>query len=74
MNRQIWKQYSNKVRELLRKSEIMFYKDQLDGHSGNCQNLWKTFGKILNNKKRSSHVVNHIKINNKKICDSNQIA
>ena len=74
LNRQIWKKYSNKVRELLRKSEIMFYKDQLDEHSGNCQNLWKTFGKILNNKKSSSHVVNHIKINNKKISDSYQIA
>ena len=54
--------------------EIMFYKDQLDEHSGNCQNLWKTFGKILNNKKSSSHIVNHIKINNKKVSDSNQIA
>ena len=52
INRQIWKKYSNKVRELLRKSEIMFYKDQLDEHSGNCQNLWKKFGKILNNKRR----------------------
>ena len=36
LNRQIWKKYSNKVRDLLRKSEIMFYKNQLDEHSGNC--------------------------------------
>ena len=74
MNRQIWKKYSNKVRELLRKSEIMFYKNQLDEHSGNSQNLWKTFGKILNNKKSSSHVVNSLKINNKEIRDSYTMA
>ena len=73
-NRQIWKKYSNKVRELLRKSEIMFYKNELDKHSGNCQNLWKTFGKILNNKKRSSHIISSLKINNKDICDSYLIA
>ena len=74
INKQIWKKYSNKVRELLRKSESMFYKKQLNEHSGNSQALWKTFGKILNNKKSSSHVVNKLRINNKEISDNYRIA
>ena len=48
----------------------MFYKDKLDEHSGNCQNLWKTFGKILNNKKSSSHTMTKLNINNKEVSDS----
>ena len=59
---------------MLRKSESMFYKKQLNEHSGNSQALWKTFGKILNNKKSSSHVVNKLRINNKEISDNYQIA
>ncbi len=52
----------------------MFYKEQINEHSGNSQALWKTFGKILNNKKSSSHVVNKLRINNKEISDNYQIA
>ena len=74
LNRRIHKKYANKVTDLLRKSEIMYYKKQLKDHSGNSQSLWKVFGKILNNKKSSSHIINKIRGNNRVITNNDQIA
>ena len=70
INKSIWRKYANKVDNVLRISEIMYYKNQLKNHSSNSQSLWKIFGKILNNKKSSSNTINKININNADISDS----
>ena len=74
LNKRVYRKYANKLTDVLRASEVMHYKKQLKDHSGNSQSLWKIFGKILNSKKSSSHIINKIKSSNKDITDNRLIA
>ena len=71
INKAAWKQYRNKLNEIIKAAEKSFYQKKLKENSDNCQSLWKVFGSILNNKK--SKPINKIKINNKELTDQNVI-
>ena len=45
-----WKSFRNKVSDIIKKSEKMYYQQQLKEYSNSCQGMWKVFGKMLKNK------------------------
>ena len=67
-----WKRYRNKLTEIIKAAEKLFYQRKLKENSDNCQSLWKVFGSILNNKKKSKSI-NKIKVNNRELTDQNVI-
>ena len=71
-NRKAWTRYRNKVTETIKAAEKLFYQRKLKENSDNCQSLWKVFGSILNNKKKSKSI-NKIKVNNRELSDQNKI-
>ena len=71
-NKTAWKRYRNKLNEIIKAAEKLFYQRKLKENSENCQSLWKVFGSILNNKKKSKPI-NKIKVNNIEVTDQNVI-
>ena len=64
-----WKTVRNQTTEMIRNSEIKYYKDQITNHGNNCQSMWKTLGNILSKKKGKTLDINSIISNNIKITD-----
>ena len=71
-NKAAWKRQRNKLNETIKAAEKSFYHQKLKENSENCQSLWKVFGSILNNKKKSKPI-NKIKVNNIEVTDQNVI-
>ena len=71
-NKAAWKRYRNKLNEIIKAAEKLFYQRKLKENSENCQSLWKVFGSILDNKKKSKPI-NKIKVNNIEVTDQNVI-
>ena len=71
-NRISWTRYRNKLSETIKAAEKLFYQRKLKENSENSQSLWKVFGSILNNKKKSKSI-NKIKVNNIELTDQNVI-
>ena len=69
-----WKTVRNQTTEMIRNSEIKYYKDQITNHGNNCQSMWKTLGNILSNKKGKTLDINSIISNNIKITDKKEIS
>ena len=57
VNKAAWKRLRNKISELIKRAEQLYYKKLLSGHNNSSKTLWNTFGKILNSKK-----IKHLKI------------
>ena len=51
VNQAAWRRLRNKITELIKRSEQLYYKKLLSGHTNSSKSLWNTFGKILNSKK-----------------------
>ena len=51
VNKAVWKKLRNKISELIKRAEKLYYKKLLTGHNNSSKALWSTFGKILNSKK-----------------------
>ena len=68
----MWKRYRNNVSELIKASEVQFYKNKLKENSENCQSLWKVFGSILSSKK-ISNTINKIKVNGQEVTEKNPL-
>merc|ERR1712240_460962 len=51
VNQAAWRRLKNKITELIKRSEQLYYKKLLSGHTNCSKSLWNTFGKILNSKK-----------------------
>ena len=51
VNKTVWKRLRNKISELIKRAEQLYYKKLLSGHKNSSKTLWNTFGKILNSKK-----------------------
>ena len=58
-----WKSYRNKVSDIIKKSEKLYYQKQLKEHTNSCHGMWKVFGKIIKNKHRHNKI-NSINVNN----------
>ena len=67
-NKTVWSRYRNKVSETIKNAEKLFYQKKLKENSDNSQSLWKVFGTILNNKKKSKSI-DKLKINNTEVTD-----
>ena len=67
-----WKSFRNKVSDIIKKSEKMYYQQQLKEHSNSCQGMWKVFGKMLKNK-HSHSKINSIRVNNLDITNTSTI-
>ena len=72
-NKTVWSRYRNKVSETIKNAEKLFYQKKLKENSDNSQSLWKVFGTILNNKKKSNSI-DKLKINNTEVTDKKEIA
>ena len=48
MNKKIHTDYRNKLKSLLRKAEVSYYKNQLNSSAGDLRQTWKLLNKILN--------------------------
>ena len=69
-----WKRFRNKTSELLKKAEELYYRKILNKHNNCSKALWKTFGKILNNKKVKHSNIGSLSINGKTQTDPQAIA
>ena len=68
-----WKLFRNKVSDVIKKSEKMYYQNQLQEHSNSSQGMWKVFGKIIKNK-HTQNKINSINVNNQDITNTSPIA
>ena len=68
-----WKSFRNKVSDIIKKSERLYYQEQLNEHSNSCQGMWKVFGKIIKNK-HTHNKINSINVNNSDITNSPMIS
>ena len=51
INKISWKRLRNKISELIKRAEKLYYKKLLTSHNNSSKALWNTFGKVLNSKK-----------------------
>ena len=51
-NHAAWTRFKNKTTNTIRNAEKLYYKNLISSHTNSSSNLWKTFGKILNKKKK----------------------
>ena len=58
-----WKRCRNKTSELIKKEEESYYKNIINSHKNSSQALWKTFGKVLNNKKIKHSKIGSLDVN-----------
>ena len=68
-----WKLFRNKVSDVIKKSEKMYYQNQLQEHSNSSQGMWKVFGKIIKNK-HTQNKINSVNVNNQDITNTSSIA
>ena len=68
-----WKSFRNKVSDIIKKSERLYYQEQLNEHSNSCQGMWKVFGKIIKNK-HTNNKINSINVNNIDITNTPMIS
>ena len=69
-----YKRFRNKTSELIKKAEVMYYKKILNSHNNSSKALWKTFGKVLNNKKVKHNNISSLSVNGKTQTDPQEIA
>ena len=72
-NRAAWTRFKNKTTNIIRNAEKLYYKKLISSHTNSSSNLWKTFGKILNNKKVKNRDISSLSIDNKKVTDHQEI-
>ena len=48
LNQKIYTDYRNKLKSLLRKAEVTYYKNQLNSFAGDLRQTWKLLNKVLN--------------------------
>ena len=69
-----WKKCRNQLNKLIKKAQIDYYKNLIDNQSTSCQGLWKTFGSIISQNKNKKSQIKQLKVNNKVIKSSSDIA
>lgn len=72
----IYKNYARLLRNLIRKSEQVYFHDQLSSKFNNAKDIWKTLNSIGNfsNKKKENNTIHEIKTDRKNITNCNEIA
>ena len=70
----IWRRFKNKLTETIRNAEKLYYKKIISNHKNSTTQLWKTFGKILNQKKVKHKNISNLLINDKKVTEPQVIA
>ena len=70
----ICKRYKNKLTETIRNAEKLYYKKIISNHKNSTTQLWKTFGKILNQNKVKHKSINSLLINDNKVTEPQVIA
>ena len=61
-----WTRFKNKTTMTIRNAEKLYYKNLISSHINSSTNLWKTFGKIFNNKKVKNRDISSLLIDKKK--------
>ena len=74
VNRDLWKKYKNKLTETIRNAEKLHYKKIIGSHKNSTTQLWKTFGKILNQNKVKHKSISSLLINDNKVTEPQVIA
>ena len=73
-NKVIWKRFRNKVTTYIRNAETDYQRNLIHNHTNSCQQMWKLFGKTINNSKAKRDTISHLNINNKIIKDKETIS
>ena len=74
INRAAFKQFRNKTNEIIKRAEAFYYRKLLSDHSNSSRTLWKTFGRILNDKKIQHKSIGTINNDGAKLTDSQSIS
>ena len=74
VNKAAWKRFRNKTSEIIKKAEELYYKKIISSHNNSSKALWKTFGKILNNKKVRHNKLVNLNLNGKNLSDPQAIS
>ena len=74
LNESIWKKFKNKTTEIIKKAEQNYYKSIISSENNCSKNLWRTFGKILNNNKVKHNKINHLIDRNRKITEPQAVS
>ena len=74
LNESIWKKFKNKTTEIIRKAEQNYYRSKISSENNCSKNLWKTFGKILNNNKIKHNKISHLIVRNQKITEPQAVS
>ena len=69
-----WTKFRNKCSEVVKRAEEMYYKRILSSHKNSSKLLWKTFGKILNDKKVKHNKLVNLKTNGNNLTDPQAIS
>ena len=74
VTRAIYRRYKNKLTDTIRNAEKMYYKKIINNHKNSTAQLWKTFGKILNQNKFKHQSISSLLINENKVTEPQVIA
>jgi hypothetical protein len=67
--------YRNKLTNLIRKSEALYFRDLINSERQNLYTLWKIFGSVINPKKiKTKNFISELMHNNTKITDKTDIS
>ena len=69
-----YKRFRNKLVNIIKKSEENYHRSLISKYNNNNKQLWKCFGKMLNNKKIKHNRINSLEINSTKTFDQQKIA
>ena len=70
-----YRNYSNKLRTIIRKAEINYYRKIFDQKENNIKNLWKHLGSFLNSPRKNTKVrIDKLLVNGKELTNTKDIA
>ena len=73
-NKDKWTNMRNKTNQAIKKSEIKFYKTQINNQGNNCQAMWKTLNHILSKKNKKHTTINSLFVNQKHLTTQSDIS
>ena len=70
-----YRNYGNKLRTMIRKAEINYYRKIFDQKENNIKNLWKHLGSFLNSSRKNTKVrIDKLLVNGKELTNTKDIA